>query len=105
MSRPLVDRIPFAKIVTILAIVFGVALGLCGATLGLANSRSDFIFAKDQFLIPAGIIEIIVMALSAVGLLVTVIAWVVLGITSGFSRSGAEPQKLFDDENEPRKRD
>ena len=30
MSKPLVDRIPFAKILIGLAILFGLSLGLCG---------------------------------------------------------------------------
>ena len=30
MSKPLVDRIPFAKIVSVLAVALGVGIGLCG---------------------------------------------------------------------------
>ena len=46
MSERLVDRIPFAKIITVLAIVFGISLGLCGVTfflsMGGARSRGGF---------------------------------------------------------------
>ena len=33
MSKPLVDRIPFAKILIGLAILFGLSLGLCGLSI------------------------------------------------------------------------
>lgn len=102
MSKPLVDRIPFAKIVIVLAISFGVALGLCGLNLALVTSgvaRGNNGFGGPIFGY-LGILELAVMALAAVGLLVTTALWVVLSAVSGFSRKGTEPQKLFDDKDE-----
>jgi hypothetical protein len=95
MGKPLVNRIPFLKIVIVLVILFGVSLGMCGvsAALGVANS-SHMDRSGSQILGFSFVIEIAGMALSAVGLVVTVIAWMILGIAGSSSRSGAEPQQL-----------
>ena len=99
MSERLVDRIPFAKIVTVLAVIFGIALGMCGLNLLLALSPLGRLRAFDggPFSV-MGFIELGAMLLSAVGMMVTVVAWVVMAAVGSFSRKGAEPQKLFDDE-------
>jgi hypothetical protein len=99
MNRPLVDRIPFAKIVTVLAIIFGIALGLCGLNgvlMAIIKSNEEF---GAPLLVTTGIVEIGGMLLSGVCLVLTVIAWVILSAVGSFSRSGAEPQKLFDEES------
>jgi ABC-type dipeptide/oligopeptide/nickel transport system permease component len=98
MSRALVDRIPFAKIITVLAIAFGVALGMCGVVAAASSQWRG----GERALMTIGIIDLVVMVLSAVGLVVTVIAWVILGITSGFGRKTSDPQKLFDETGETR---
>jgi hypothetical protein len=76
MSEPLVDRIPFAKIITVLAIIFGVSLGLCGMT-AFISSREG---ASGNYFVVFGIIELIAMAGSAAGLILTTIVWVVLSM-------------------------
>ena len=98
MSKPLVDRIPFPKIFTVLAIVLGISLGLCGLTtfvsLGAGNGRS--------LLMTLGILELGAIVLSLVGLLVTVVAWIVLAPVAGFSRKESDTQRLFDDADNER---
>jgi hypothetical protein len=94
LSEPLVDRVNFAKIVTVLAVTFGISLGMCGLTWALSSKMSD----GGGFLIPFGILELIAMGLSALGLVVTVILWVVASIAAGHGGGKNEgPQKLFDD--------
>jgi protein-S-isoprenylcysteine O-methyltransferase Ste14 len=90
MRERLVDRIPFAKIVIGLAIVFLVSLGLCGLTLVLSEGVSSN-FAS------LGIVELFAMALSAVGLILTTIVWVTLAAVGSFGKKVSQPQKLFDE--------
>jgi hypothetical protein len=100
MSKPLVDRIPFAKIVIVLAIAFGVSLGLCGLTLALSVSGARQQFGVNQIAGVAAILSLPGMLLSAIGLVVTCAAWVVLSIVKGFSPKDEAPQHLFDDKND-----
>ena len=79
LSERLVDRVNFAKIVTVLAVVFGVSLGMCGVTAALSSK----IGRAESILIPLGVAELITMGLSAVGLLLTVIVWVIASIFKG----------------------
>jgi uncharacterized Tic20 family protein len=82
MSEPLGDGINFAKIVTVLAIVFAISLGLCGVTVALTST----VHGGGSVLIFGMIVEAIAMGLSALGLLVTVIVWVIASIASGRGR-------------------
>jgi ABC-type dipeptide/oligopeptide/nickel transport system permease component len=95
MSKPLIDRIPFTRIVTVLAIVFGVSLGLCGLTLVVSNGADG-----AGFLMGLGMLELIAMALSALGLLLTLVAWVTLAVIGSFQAKVSQPQKLFDKEDD-----
>jgi hypothetical protein len=99
MSERLVDRIPFAKIVIVLAIAFGVSLGLCGVTFVLALS------GKDHILAGFGILELVVIGVSAAGLVLTCVVWVTLSIFGSFSETASQPQKLFPDERDDTKID
>jgi membrane protein implicated in regulation of membrane protease activity len=93
MSERLVDRIPFAKIVTVLAIVLGISLGLCGVTFLLSSGRGG----GSGFFVGLGILELVVIALSVVGLALTLLAIVTLSIFGGVSEKVSQPQKLFDE--------
>jgi hypothetical protein len=93
MRTRLIDRIPFAKIVIGLAIAFLVSLGLCGMTFALSRGGSSG-FAN------LGILELLAMALSAAGLIVTAIVWVIVAAVSSFGEKVSQPQKLFDDEDD-----
>jgi len=83
VTKPLVERFPFAKTVVILAVAFLVGVGLCGmdyllAANGIGKSTEEF---------RVGILDapsLIVMALSAVGLIFTFIAWAITAVVSSF---------------------
>lgn len=96
MPTPFSDRIPFAKIVTILAIVFGVSLGLCGLTYA-ASTRST---ADGGYVIALGLIELAAMALSLLGLIGTILLWVATSIFGSLSLTRNDPQKLFDNSDD-----
>ena len=96
MNERLVDRIPFAKIITVLAIVFGISLGLCGVTFVLALSGGG----KANLLAGFGILELIAIGVSLTGLLLTLLVFVTLSIFGSFSGKVSQPQKLFDEEND-----
>jgi membrane associated rhomboid family serine protease len=93
LGESLVDRVNFAKIVTVLAITFGISFGLCGATLVFSSQMRG----SGSILIFIGILELIVMGISALGLLLTVIVWVIASAVGNFGKNASEPQKLFDD--------
>lgn len=81
MKKALVDRIPFTKIVVVLAICAGVAVGLCGVgfAIGLGTKFSGTGsggLAMELFLIPGGI----VFWGSLLGLVLVCLLWVVLAI-------------------------
>ncbi len=93
MSKPLADRIPFAKLVTIFAASFGVGLGLCGLGFFLNThgaGRGDEEFGGVQ---PIVILSLIIIVVSFLGLVVTLLTWALVGMLGGAS----EPQKLFGD--------
>ena len=104
MSASPGKRISFAKVVVVLAVVFVLGLGLCGldATV-LARFRSHYQeFGPNTFV---GTIGAWTLVLSALGLVVTIIAWVLSAVVSGVSRKDDAPQKLFDDYGETKQGD
>jgi len=88
MKESLVDRIPFAKIVVVLAIAFGVGLGLCGLSFVVAANgfKSHEEFGVDSLGIAN--ISLVVMVLSGAALLPALVAWAVAGIF-GLGREAA----------------
>jgi len=70
----LLDRINFPKIVIVLAVTFGVALGACGLT-AIGGTLGG------NFAITLGLIELGVMLLSLLGLVLTLIAWAIAAAT------------------------
>jgi hypothetical protein len=96
---------PFAKIVAVLAIAFGVGLGLCGLSFVAASAgfKSNQEFGVDSLGIAN--ISLVVMVVSAAALVLAAIGWAVaatLGI--GVGRGEGDPRTLFgdkDDENKP----
>ena len=85
MNKPLVDRIPFVKIVVLLTIGFGVSMGLCGFNLVLSLNNKGRSAPMQQLLASAVNVEFAGIILCGLGLVVTVIAWVVLSLVSRFS--------------------
>lgn len=68
-------RVNFPKIITVLAITFAVASGLCGLNafaIGFLGRGSKWLASGA---IIAGSLELLVMVLSGVGLLVMLVAW------------------------------
>jgi len=95
MSKPAGGRITFAKIVTVLAVGFGIGLGLCGldyllAANGIGKSHEEFGVG------PLDAVSLVVMVLSAIGLVLTTILWVVFAAVGSFSRKDSEPPRLLD---------
>jgi hypothetical protein len=96
VSERLIDRIPFTKIVTVLAIVLAISLGLCGVTFSLSASMG----ADESFFIGLGILELVVIVLSAAGLVLTLIVVVTLWFFGSFSKKVSQPQKLFGEKDD-----
>jgi len=94
MDKPLVDRIPFAKILVVLTVVFGIALGLCGVTFVLNASGGNS--PAGLLLSIAAPVELVMMALSFVGMVVVAIFWVVLSVARGNKAEDSERQRLID---------
>ena len=88
MSKPLVDRIPFAKILIGLAIVFGLSLGLCGLGMVAVWNGKSVSGGVGNLLNKAAGYEVLAMVLSAGGILATAILWAVLMVVSSFGRKG-----------------
>lgn len=80
------DRIPFKKIATVLAICVGVSLGLCGVGAAASGAMSNMgrqtaNLAIYIFLIPGGIL----FWASLLGLIVLFGLWVLLSIVKAVS--------------------
>lgn len=86
MTTPLVDRIPFSKIVTVLATCAGVGVGLCGvgAAVGAATKFSGTGaggFVMSLLLIPGTVL----FWGSLLGLVLVCVLWAVLAIAKSIS--------------------
>ncbi len=101
MRKSLSERISFAKIVVVLAVAFFIGVGLCGLdSTVLARFRNlHEEFGPNTFV---GVVGAWVLLLSGLGLVCAVIAWVLTAAVGGLRGKEAEPQKLFDDEDETR---
>jgi len=93
MGKRLVDRIPFAKILIALAIVFILSLGLCGAS--LVMTMRGMPASTGQLMDKAAGWDLVVMVLSVLGLVVTGIAWVVAAVVSGSVREVSQPKNPY----------
>lgn len=79
MTKSLVDRFPFAKTVIVFAVGFLVGMGLCGLDYllgahGIGKRDEEFSVG------PLDGLSLVVMILSALGLVISLIAWAVVGI-------------------------
>ena len=84
MNESLIEWIPFARIVTVLAIVFGISLGLCGVTFVFGTGSS----AGAGSWIGFGILGLVALGVSLAGLLLTLLVFVALKIFERFRRRG-----------------
>lgn len=80
MSKALVDRIPFARILIGLALLFAISLGLCGLTARSVMHGRTVPSGLDLFLEKTVIYDLFGMLLSAAGLVITAIVWIVMSI-------------------------
>jgi hypothetical protein len=94
----LLERINFSKVVTILAVTFVVAIGACGLTAFASNSFGSFA-------VVLGVIELGVMILSAIGLAVMLILWLIAAIMGVNRTAGSDTMGLSDPKDENDKRD
>jgi len=92
MSKRWADQIPFKMIVTVLAIVFGISLGLCGVTAIVSTDG-------NTFGVGLGVLELIVMGVSLAGLVLTLVVVVTLWIFGAFG------EKVSQSENFPKEGD
>ncbi len=85
---------PFAKIVVVLAIAFGVGVGLCGLSFVAASAgfKSHEEFGVDS--IGIANVSLIVMMLSAAGLVLALMGWGLAAIF-GMGKGISEPQALL----------
>lgn len=97
------DNINFAKVISILAITFGIALGSCGVTAALAIGAGRFNQNFGAVFMVLGYAELAVMILSAVGLVVVTVLWIIAS-TFGAFQSKPDTIRLFE-EDETKKND
>lgn len=91
------ERSVFAKIMTILAVAFGIGMGLCGLSVVLPSSDSEF--HTNWLSLPS----LLIMALSFIGLIATLLIRIVGSAFGDFSASRSGPQTLFGKTEEERK--
>ena len=74
--RQLLEQINFAKVFTVLALTLVASFGACGLTF--------LVFAKqsggNNSMVPLAIAELVLMVLSAAGLFLTFILWVIASV-------------------------
>ena len=91
------DRSRFAKTVTVLAVVFGIGLGLCGLSYVLPSSDNEF---HTNWL--SGV-SLLVIVLSFLGLVVSLIIWAIRGIIGSSTERTSATQTLFGSSEEEHK--
>jgi hypothetical protein len=98
----------FAKVLVVLTAVLLVSSGLCGITVSLEGNGGWYNLpnsAWGNFLGFAGFTEMAAMIISGPGIVLVAIAWLV---SVGYDRIAHPPkdgvQKLFDDDNEGKRR-
>jgi len=96
MNERLVNRIPFARIVTVLAIVFGISLGLCGLTFVISSGGN----IGGDSLFTLGMLELAALVGSATGLVLTLVVFVTLAVIGRFSKKVSQSENLTEEEND-----
>jgi hypothetical protein len=96
MSKPKSKKSAFAIVTIVMALAFVVGVGLCGldyllAGNGIGKSTEEFGVG------PLDNVSLAVMVLSAIGLVITLVLWLLVTILGSLTRKQSEPQKLFDE--------
>jgi hypothetical protein len=94
MKKRLVDRIPFAKIMLVLAAALILSLGSCG--LSFYFSSAPLRDASSTL----ALIGLVGFLGSLAGLVLTGFAWVILAIVGASGEKVSQPEKLFDKEDD-----
>ena len=102
MSRPLAERVPFAKILIGLVVVFLLSLGMCGVTLVFSVQGGNRRSAAARLLTQAFGVEVVGMVLAAAGILVISIVWVVAVVVGSSSKKVSQSQNQMNDPNDRR---
>jgi len=93
------ERTNFKRAVTILATVFGIALGLCGLNL-LVSRGGNIGNGLAGTLIGTGVLELAAIILSALGLVLVSILWLIATVLGKTYQEGPDLQRLFDDSDD-----
>src|SRR6201996_3416378 len=104
MSQSQTKSISFAKVVVFFAAALGVGIGLCGLDffLGSKGIRGD---SHGYSVGPLDGVSLIVMILSALGLLITTLLWLVVAIVESLTHKGSDPQQLFESTTDQSKKE
>jgi hypothetical protein len=94
MRKRLVDRIPFAKIVLVLAVALILSIGSCGLSIFLTSAPLRAVGGQ------LGLIGLVGFLGSLAGLVLTCLTWAILAIVGSFGEKVSQPQKLFDEEDD-----
>jgi len=97
MKTPLVDRISFAKIVTVLGVTCLVSVGLCGAGVAFSSggNRAGLLGNLSGLMLVSGTVT---FWLSLLGLAVIIPLWIVLALIAGPARNEA-PRPFYDSDD------
>jgi len=94
----------YPKVLLVLVAVLLVSSGLCGLQLAFANIGGNG--SDGTILFPLGIVELIVMLLSAGGIVVVLLLWVATALYRRFANPPKDGvQRLFDDSGQDGKTD
>ncbi|HTV16566.1 MAG TPA: hypothetical protein VMD92_15855 [Acidobacteriaceae bacterium] len=96
----LLERVNFPKVVTVLAVSLGVGLGLCGLNFVAVSALGGGSGGIATALITTAWLELLVMVLSAVGLVVALAMWGAVKVIHSHRSAGSGPQRLFDGDDE-----
>jgi hypothetical protein len=102
MGKPKSKTSAFAKVTIFFALALLVGVGLCGLDFALgANGIGK---AGGEFSVgPLDGVSLITMFLSAIGLVIATIVWVVAAAIRSFSRDDSEPPRLLDEKDDEQK--
>lgn len=91
MSNPLVDRIPFPKILIGLSILLLISMGLCGLTALSAGHGQRAHMGVDPMLEKMLLVGVVGAIVSIVGIPVIAVIWVMMTVVSRLTRKDSEP--------------
>jgi hypothetical protein len=96
----LLEGVNLPKIVAILAVIFGISLGMCGLNVLAVSAFSRGNGGPAQLLIATAWLELFVMIISGLGLIMALILWGVDSLFSKGPKRNPDIQRLFDDNDQ-----